>query len=195
MLTDAESLRNLRHWITAVDDLGHRITLELITEVGLPHSRLLSSKFGSKASRNLGATQDTAIKIGSNNDYSVCITAVVRAKSAHLIDVWRGKLEFPDLERKAIELARLPRAGTIIIEDKASGQQLLQALRAGSNPRVPKPLGRNPEQDKYSRAAGISSIVESGQLLLPKEAGWLDEFRRELLAFPSSRHDDQVDAL
>lgn len=138
---------------------------------------------------------DTAIKIGSNNDFSVCITAVMRGKNVHIIDVWRGKLEFPDLERKAIDLALQHRAGTIIIEDKASGQQLLQALRAGSNPGVPKPLGRNPEQDKYSRAAGISSIVESGQVLLPDEASWLDDFRRELLAFPSSRHDDQVDAL
>ena len=138
---------------------------------------------------------DTAIKIGSNNDFSVCITAVLQGKYVHLIDVWRGKLEFPELERKAIELARLHRAGTIIIEDKASGQQLLQALRAGSHSGVPKPIGRNPEQDKYSRAAGISSIVESGQLLIPREANWFDEFRRELLAFPSSRHDDQVDAL
>jgi len=138
---------------------------------------------------------DTAIKIGSNNDFSVCITAVTRGKSVHLIDVWRGKLEFPELERKAIELARLHQTGTIIIEDKASGQQLLQALRAGSHSGVPKPIGRHPEQDKYSRAAGISSIVESGQLLLPSKAPWLDEFRRELLAFPSSRHDDQVDAL
>ena len=138
---------------------------------------------------------DTAIKIGSNNDYSVCITAVMRGREIRLIDVWRGKLEFPELERKAIELARLYRAGTIIIEDKASGQQLLQALRSGKNPGVPLPIGRNPEQDKYARAAGVSSIVESGQFLLPSEATWLDEFRRELLAFPSSRHDDQVDAL
>ena len=138
---------------------------------------------------------DTAIKIGSNNDYSVCITAVMHGKEVRLIDVWRGKLEFPDLQRKAIDLALQYRARTIIIEDKASGQQLLQALRASSNPGVPKPLGHNPEQDKYSRAAGISSIVESGQVLLPDKASWLDDFRRELLAFPSSRNDDQVDAL
>jgi hypothetical protein len=33
---DAEPLRNLRHPITTLGDLGHRITRELITEVGLP---------------------------------------------------------------------------------------------------------------------------------------------------------------
>jgi hypothetical protein len=31
--------------------------------------------------------------------------------------------------------------------------------------------------------------------LLPKTALWLGEFTAELLAFPSGRHDDQVDAL
>lgn len=38
-------------------------------------------------------------------------------------------------------------------------------------------------------------LVEAGQLFLPEQAPWLDTFRKELLAFPSSRHDDQVDAL
>ncbi|MBP8233225.1 MAG: hypothetical protein KAY22_13045, partial [Rhizorhabdus sp.] len=42
---------------TPLGNLGHRITLELIAEIGLPHRRLLSSKLGWKASRNLGATQ------------------------------------------------------------------------------------------------------------------------------------------
>ena len=46
MLTDAEPLRYLRYWIPSLGDLRHRITLELIAEIGLPHRRLLSSKLG-----------------------------------------------------------------------------------------------------------------------------------------------------
>ena len=38
-------------------------------------------------------------------------------------------------------------------------------------------------------------MIEAGQLLLPREASWLAEFKHELLAFPSVRYDDQVDAL
>jgi hypothetical protein len=57
MLTDAELLRDLGYWIPALGYLGHCVTFELIAEIGLPHHRLLSSKLGSKASRNLGATQ------------------------------------------------------------------------------------------------------------------------------------------
>ena len=137
---------------------------------------------------------DTAIKTGSANDYSVCITARKIRKEIRIIDVWRGKLEFPALLRKAVELARLHQARTILIEDKASGQQLLQALRAGSWPGVPDPIGRTPELDKFSRAAGVSSMVEAGQVFLPEDAPWVDEFRRELLSFPNAKHDDQVDA-
>ena len=36
---------------------------------------------------------------------------------------------------------------------------------------------------------------EAGQVYLPKEASWLAEFLRELLAFPHSRHDDQIDSV
>ena len=36
---------------------------------------------------------------------------------------------------------------------------------------------------------------ESGRVLLPRQAPWLGEFLNELLAFPNSRHDDQVDSV
>ena len=138
---------------------------------------------------------DCAIKTGQSNDYSVYITARVVRSEVHLIDVWRGRLEFPDLQRKAIELARGHRARTLLIEDKAAGQQLIQSLRSSRPTGVPSPLGRVPEADKYTRAMGVSSMVEAGQMFLPESAAWLEEFTRELLAFPNCRHDDQVDAL
>lgn len=137
---------------------------------------------------------DSAIKTGSNNDYSVCITARVVRNKTYILDVWRGKLEFPDLLRKVIELARLHKARTLLIEDKASGHQLIQALRFDEPRGVPGPIGLTPNQDKHTRAHGVSSMVEAGQLFLPDEAHWLAQFRKELLAFPNSRHDDQVDA-
>lgn len=51
------------------------------------------------------------------------------------------------------------------------------------------------EADKRTRLAGVSAMIEAGQILLPPDAPWLAEFKQELLAFPSCRHDDQVDAL
>jgi len=40
-----------------------------------------------------------------------------------------------------------------------------------------------------------SAKIETGQLLLPTKAHWLEDFKEEILAFPAGRHDDQVDAL
>ena len=60
---------------------------------------------------------------------------------------------------------------------------------------VPRPIPRKPEGDKVTRFAAQSARIESGELLLPKDAPWLAEFERELLGFPNRKDDDQVDAL
>lgn len=138
---------------------------------------------------------DTAIKKGENNDFSACITAVLRGKKVYVLHVWRGRVEFPELNRKAIELAQRFKAKVLLIEDKASGQQLIQTLRGSNIPRVPNPIAQMTEMDKFSRVAGISVMIEAGQLLLPPEAPWLAELRSELLTFPNGRFDDQADAL
>jgi len=54
MLADPEPFGNFRHPVASLGNLGHRIALELVTEISLAR-RLLSSKLGKKASTNLGA--------------------------------------------------------------------------------------------------------------------------------------------
>ena len=138
---------------------------------------------------------DTATKDGLNTDWSVCITAQVVANRAFVHDVWRRKVEFPELKKAAIDLARRYRCDVLLIEDQASGQQLLQVLRNEQPRGVPSALPRRPDGDKRTRLAGASAAIEAGDLLLPADAPWLGEFKHELLGFPSSRKDDQVDAL
>jgi hypothetical protein len=38
-------------------------------------------------------------------------------------------------------------------------------------------------------------MIESGRVWLPKNKRWADDLVTELLQFPNSAHDDQVDAL
>ena len=45
------------------------------------------------------------------------------------------------------------------------------------------------------RVVAQSAKIEAGHVHLPKEADWLDTFLHELLAFPTGRHDDQVDSV
>ena len=52
-----------------------------------------------------------------------------------------------------------------------------------------------PKHDKKIRMAIQSAKFESGQVFFPKEAPWLADLEAELFAFPSGRHDDQVDSI
>jgi phage terminase large subunit-like protein len=52
----------------------------------------------------------------------------------------------------------------------------------------------DPEGDKAMRMNEQTARIEAGSVFLPSRAGWLDDFRREILAFPAGRYTDQVDA-
>lgn len=138
---------------------------------------------------------DTASKDNPFNDYSVGVVALVERKRVYVIDVFRSRLQFNPLKARVIELARLHGATALLIEDASSGTALIQSLDADEPAGVPSPIPRRPEGDKIARVMNVGAMIQSGRLFLPERAHWLAEFRNELLGFPSSRHDDQVDAL
>jgi predicted phage terminase large subunit-like protein len=57
------------------------------------------------------------------------------------------------------------------------------------------PIAVQPDADKATRMMTQTSLIEAGQVLLPKEAPWLADFQHELVTFPNGRHDDQVDSV
>jgi predicted phage terminase large subunit-like protein len=110
-------------------------------------------------------------------------------------DLYRGRLEYPDLRRKVIALAQQYRPHTIIIENAGPGMNLLQDLMRSMPPPLVRPIGVKPEGDKVQRMAGQTAKIEAGHVHLPKGAAWVDGFLTELLGFPACRHDDQVDSV
>ncbi|MEM7492489.1 MAG: phage terminase large subunit [Pseudomonadota bacterium] len=138
---------------------------------------------------------DFAIEAGSNNDYSVCITAKRSGNRLYLIDVLRKRLNYPDQKKTLIALAQKHRASTILVEKAANGHALLSDLRQINAPQVPTPLGIIPRGSKEARLSVVSSRIEAGDVSLPEQANWIDDFLHEVAAFPNGRHDDQVDAL
>lgn len=138
---------------------------------------------------------DTAAKDGERNDYSVCITALVRGRRVYLLDVWRQKVDFNDLWKAVPVLALRFRPTVILIEDTGNGTALLQRLRNDPPQGVVSPIARRPKLEKIARLQAAGTMIEAGDLLLPRDAPWLATFKSELLGFPSTRHDDQVDAL
>lgn len=134
---------------------------------------------------------DTGIKPNQVNDPSVCTTWAVTRHGAYLVDVFRERLTFPDLRSKAKELAELWKPSHVLIEDKGSGQSLIQDLRNDTMiPVVPiEPVG-----DKVSRMIGATGPIEAGKIYLPYAASWLQTYEGELAIFPLAPHDDQVDS-
>ncbi len=135
---------------------------------------------------------DTAIKSGQQHDASVCLTFVEADGRSYLRDVRVMRLEYPDLKRVFYAHTELYKPNMILLEDKASGQQLLQDIRRETH--LPISAIR-PKNDKITRFAAVSSMIEAGKLVLPQQAAWLADFEEELFSFPNGAHDDQVDAL
>jgi predicted phage terminase large subunit-like protein len=131
----------------------------------------------------------------NSSDWSVCTTWLKRRREYCLLDVWRGRAEFPLLKKQLIDLASRFHARTILVEEIGPGLHLMQQLRMDRTPRVPLPIGIKPDRDKLVRMEAQCSRFEAGQVFLPREAVWLDTFLLELLAFPMGRHDDQVDSV
>lgn len=135
---------------------------------------------------------DTASSTSELASYTVGITAQIdKSGTIWVLDLVRGRWQFPDVQRKIIEAARCHRPKCILIEDQASGIGLQQTLRRQRLSVIPiKPKG-----DKVMRMHAHTASLEAKKVFLPKGAPWLGELRSEILAFPYGKHDDHVDAL
>jgi Terminase RNaseH-like domain len=88
------------------------------------------------------------------------------------------------------EQYRLYGASTILIEDKASGTQLIQELIVEGLSRV---KGVKPDGDKIMRLHAQTATIENGFVHIPTSAHWLPDYLHEMSVFPNGRYDDQVD--
>lgn len=139
---------------------------------------------------------DTAFKKSEAADYSVALVGGMDQNGdIYIIDLMRGKYDFPELKQKLMRLNTKWRGRGlrgVYIEDKASGQSLIQELKRQSGISV---LPYKVVHDKVARVNSILPILEAGRVHLPDNAPWLDDFVSECVAFPAGVNDDQVDAL
>jgi predicted phage terminase large subunit-like protein len=140
---------------------------------------------------------DTAIKPNQiTNDPSVCTVWAVSRTGYYLLHTYRAWLAYPDLKRKVAEINQAYAADAILIEDKASGQSLIQDLRENTTLPI---IAIEPEGDKITRMNAVSGLFESGLVYLPSSAQehappWLRNYESELFGFPLTTHDDQCDS-
>lgn len=135
---------------------------------------------------------DTANKAAELNDYSVCTSWGVAGTCFYLLDVFRQRLNYPELKSAVVTLAKRHEADTVLIEDKASGTQLIQELQGiifGVIPYTP-----DHKMEKEVRLLAQTSLFEGGNVLLPESAPWRETYVTEITCFPSTKYDDQVDS-
>ncbi len=107
----------------------------------------------------------------------------------------RRRLDYPDLKRAVREAHRRLKPEIVLIEDKASGTQLIQELVAEDLHAVTR---YRPQGDKVMRmhaqtaVPGLEPGIENGFVHLPQAAPWLAAYLHELSVFPNGRFDDQV---
>jgi predicted phage terminase large subunit-like protein len=134
---------------------------------------------------------DTANKATELSDFSVCTTWGVSGKHLFLLGVFRRRLEYPALKRAVREQQSLFDATEVLIEDKASGTQLIQELIEDGCHGVTR---YQPTIDKVMRLNAQTGMIDNGFVHIPEDAAWLAEYLHEMTVFPKGKHDDQVDS-
>src|SRR5207237_5524549 len=116
---------------------------------------------------------DTANKATELSDFSVCTTWGVKGKDLFLLGVFRRRLEYPALKRAVREQQSLFNADVVLIEDEASGTQLIQELIFDGCHGVTR---YQPTTHKVMRLKAQTAMIENGFVHIPETAPWLSEY-------------------
>lgn len=135
---------------------------------------------------------DATFKDGKDNDYVAIQVWGKTGANMYLVDAVKRHLNMPDTVREILRLrAMYPKCLSTLIEDKANGSAIVQVLRHDIAGIIPI----TPEGGKVARVNAVSGAIESGNVYLPRNKPFTDEFVEECAAFPRGSHDDQVDAM
>ncbi|HRP01602.1 MAG TPA: phage terminase large subunit [Candidatus Kapabacteria bacterium] len=151
-----------------------------------------STKFVHKSDLSIYITVDLAISSSQMADYTVALVAG-RSRSGEILilDVIRQKIgtsEHLSFLQK-IYLQYKP----VIIGIEAVQYQV-SLIEIASKLGLPV-SSLKADKDKISRSLAIAAKIEQGIVYFKRNSAWRDDFEKELLEFPTSKHDDQVDAL
>ncbi|MFK7974384.1 MAG: phage terminase large subunit [Rickettsiaceae bacterium] len=129
---------------------------------------------------------DTAIKLSEKSDYSVGTCWGIADDKYYFISMIRKKMSYPELKIAIEKQIGYYQPRYILIEDKASGQSLIQDLMLAGYANV-KPI--KPKQDKVTRFASVVPIFQNGKSVLPRKCAMQRILINELTSFPNSKHD------
>lgn len=149
---------------------------------------------------------DTAQKTKERNDFSVFEEWGFGVDGKiYLLDLIRGKWEAPELQSrakafwakcKARDVEKFGQLREMMVEDKSSGTGLVQTLKLHPHNIPIKGIER--EKDKLTRVMDGVAYLESGQVCVPDDAPFTNDFIAENEAFTADDthdFDDQIDPM
>ncbi len=133
---------------------------------------------------------DAAFKGSENNDFVAIEVWAKRGGDYFCRACVNRHMDFPEtLEAIRATRRRFPRAGAVLIEDKANGSAIISVLQKEMFCVPVTPRG-----GKTARVHAVSPAIESGHVFLPAGADWCAALVDQFCAFPHGRHDDMVDS-
>ena len=135
---------------------------------------------------------DTAGKAGPRNSYSVCTVWYRKDSTHYLVDVVRGRFDYPTLRDTAVQLIKKYKPRVVLVEEASTGVALAADLRGTPFCTVvPVPV----VGDKIGRLYNVTGKFASRNVFFPKEAPFTRVLLEELLRFPQVKFTDQVDSI
>lgn len=133
---------------------------------------------------------DCAFKTGENNDFTAITLWATNKSTVILCDVISIKMELQKIQATIDSIIKKYSVLQIIIEDKASGISLIQALKKKYFSKI---VAINVTNNKEIRFCSALPYLESGQVMFAKN---INEIAiRQILEFPNGKHDDIVDSI
>lgn len=180
----------------ALEDLGEVVFLReygaemMFRTGGFFRPETLERRFeGAMALPLVVLAVDSAFKTGVRNDYSVIAVWGTDFRDYFLLDLWRDRVEFPELKRAIVSKALQWDPAEVLIEDKASGISVIQELQRESGWPV---VAVGASDSPIARVEAVTPLFDARKVALPSGAPWLADWVREHLRYPGGGHDDQV---
>jgi predicted phage terminase large subunit-like protein len=136
-------------------------------------------------------TVDLAASLKASADFTVVCSVAAKGADLFVLDIVRRRMEGPDIVPAIRD--QMSRHDLRVAHIEAAGFQLALVQEARRDGLPVKEL--RADRDKVARSLPLEARMEHGTVWFPRDAAWLPDFQRELLAFPVGEHDDQVDAL
>lgn len=134
---------------------------------------------------------DTALKKEQRNDPWNCTVWYLFKHGAYLRNRFNVKMESPEGKKAIKTMAAAFPPHLILIEDKNSGTTVAQELKRDTT--LPILLFNPGTKDKEERANLAVPTAEAGNLYIPEDESWTQEYVDQMAAFPNATHDEDSD--